>query len=83
MSAKGNAMKLPAASRRGISEELILNFAVSSGGLTPKRLEMIFKSPIKNQIKSAKKNGEISSRVGPGLFAILELAKLRGIIRVC
>lgn len=34
-------MKLPAASRRGISEELILNFAASSGELTRKRLESI------------------------------------------
>jgi hypothetical protein len=36
-------MKIPAASRRGISEELILNYAASSGELTPKEIRKILK----------------------------------------
>ena len=36
-------MNYPAASRRGIAEELVLQFAASSGELTPLRLEKIEK----------------------------------------
>ena len=34
-------MNYPAASRRGITEELVLQFASSSGELTPMRLETV------------------------------------------
>lgn len=44
------------------------------------KMEKQFGVPIKDQIKAAKKNGEISKSIGPGLHGILELAKLRGII---
>jgi hypothetical protein len=44
------------------------------------KLEKKFGLSIKEQIIISKKNMEMPKNVGPGLFAVLELAKLRGII---
>jgi hypothetical protein len=44
------------------------------------KLERTFKLPIKKQINNAKEKGEIYKGIGPGIFGILELAKLKGII---
>ena len=59
-------MNYPAASRRGIAEELVLQFAASSGELTPLRLEKKcqfsqpdFRALMNNSINMYKKNNVI------------------------
>jgi hypothetical protein len=44
------------------------------------KMERLFGIPIRKQVQQAKKNGEISKSIGPGLYGILELAKVRSAI---
>jgi hypothetical protein len=44
------------------------------------KMEKQFGVPIKKQVQTAKKNGEIDKSIGPGLYGVLELAKLRSVI---